>query len=177
MESPLFETICLLPGGGPLPSVQEWAAGRSRNCVKPEGEGKAIVSWVIGLWDNGLKVTIQFETPKVEHQEIFEGRFRSPANVSTLSSLAMVGQASSPNVGSDAMGVWIGALLISVFVLLSSLPATPQERRSRSILVLDQSQSTGVFFLQVFSGLRAAIDADASAHTTLFLRKSRPQPL
>lgn len=80
----------------------------------------------------------------------------------------MVGQASSPNVGSDAMGVWIGALLISVFVLLSSLPATPQERRSRSILVLDQSQSTGVFFLQVFSGLRAAIDADASAHTTLF---------
>ena len=66
------------------------------------------------------------------------------------------------------MGVWISALLISVFVFLSSLPATPQERRSRSILVLDQSQSTGVFFLQIFSGLRAAIDADASAHTTLF---------
>ena len=80
----------------------------------------------------------------------------------------MVGQSSSPNVGSDAMGVWISALLISVFVFLSSLPATPQERRSRSILVLDQSQSTGVFFLQIFSGLRAAIDADASAHTTLF---------
>ena len=66
------------------------------------------------------------------------------------------------------MGVWISALLISVFVFLSSLPATPQERRSRSILVLDQSQSTGVFFLQIFSGLRAAINADASAHTTLF---------
>ena len=80
----------------------------------------------------------------------------------------MVGQSSSLNVGSDAMGVWISALLISVFVFLSSLPATPQERRSRSILVLDQSQSTGVFFLQIFSGLRAAIDADASAHTTLF---------
>jgi signal transduction histidine kinase len=79
-----------------------------------------------------------------------------------------VRQASSPNVGSDAMGVWISALLISVFVFLSSLPATPQERRSRSILVLDQSQSSGVFFLQILSGLRAAIDADASAHTTLF---------
>ena len=42
-----------------MPSVQEGAAGRSRNCVKLEGEGKAIVSWVIGLWDNGLKATIQ----------------------------------------------------------------------------------------------------------------------
>jgi len=59
-------------------------------------------------------------------------------------------------------------MLLSVFVFISSLPAMAQERRSRSILVLDQSQSTGVFFLQIFSGLRAAINADASAHITLF---------
>ena len=62
----------------------------------------------------------------------------------------------------------ISALLISVFVFLTSLEVMPQQRRSRSILVLDQSQSTGAFFLQIFSGLRAAINADASAHTRLF---------
>ena len=57
---------------------------------------------------------------------------------------------------------------MSVAVVLTPLPVTAQELRSRSILVLDQSQSTGPFFLQIFSGLRAGIDADASAHTTLF---------
>ena len=66
------------------------------------------------------------------------------------------------------MGVWISALLMSVTIVLASLPVAAQEGRSRSILVLDQSQSTGPFFLQIFSGLRAGIDADASAHTTLF---------
>jgi len=43
-----------------------------------------------------------------------------------------------PNVGS-AMVAWIGALLIGVAVFLTSLPVTAQEGRSRSILVLDQS--------------------------------------
>jgi len=66
------------------------------------------------------------------------------------------------------MGVWISALLMSVAVVLTPLPVTAQELRSRSILVLDQSQSTGPFFLQIFSGLRAGIDGGAGAHTTLF---------
>jgi signal transduction histidine kinase len=66
------------------------------------------------------------------------------------------------------MGAWISALLTSVTIVLAPPAVAAQEGRSRSILVLDQSQSTGPFFLQVFSGLRAGIDADASAHTTLF---------
>lgn len=73
-----------------------------------------------------------------------------------------------PNFGSDAMIARISALSICVALVLTSLPVTAQEARSRSILVLDQSQSTGSFFLQIFSGLRAGIDADANAHTTLF---------
>lgn len=73
-----------------------------------------------------------------------------------------------PNGGSDAMIARISALLIGVAVFLTPLEVMAQEKRSRSILLLDQSQSTGMFFLQIFSGLRAAIDADASAHTTLF---------
>ena len=72
-----------------------------------------------------------------------------------------------PNVGS-AMVAWIGALLIGVAVFLTSLPVTAQEGRSRSILVLDQSEPAGSFYVQIFSGLRARINADASAHTTLF---------
>lgn len=73
-----------------------------------------------------------------------------------------------PNFGSDAMIARISALSICVALVLTSLPVTAQEARSRSILVLDQSQSTGSFFLQIFAGLRAGIDADASTHTTLF---------
>ncbi|MFG3593760.1 ABC transporter substrate binding protein [Bradyrhizobium sp. RDI18] len=73
-----------------------------------------------------------------------------------------------PNFGSDAMIARISALSICVALVLTSLPVTAQDGRSRSILVLDQSQSTGVFFLQIFSGLRARIDADTSAHTTIF---------
>ena len=43
-----------------------------------------------------------------------------------------------PNVGS-AMVAWISALLIGVAAFLTPLPVTAQEGRSRSILVLDQS--------------------------------------
>jgi len=73
-----------------------------------------------------------------------------------------------PNVGSDAMIARISALLISVTLFLTPLEVMAQQKRSRSLLLLDQSQSTGPFFLQIFSGLRAAIDADARAHTRLF---------
>src|SRR5215216_107127 len=72
-----------------------------------------------------------------------------------------------PNFGSDAMISRISSLFCLALVL-TQLPVTAQEGRSRSILVLDQSQSTGSFFLQIFAGLRAGIDGDASAHTTLF---------
>jgi signal transduction histidine kinase len=66
------------------------------------------------------------------------------------------------------MGAWISALLMSVVVVFTPLPVKGQEARSRSILVLDQSEPTGPFYLQIFSGLRAGINADTSAHTTLF---------
>jgi signal transduction histidine kinase len=66
------------------------------------------------------------------------------------------------------MGAWISVLLISVAVVLTPLAVMAKELRSRSILVLDQSEPAGVFFLQIFSGLRAMINADASAQTTLF---------
>jgi signal transduction histidine kinase len=66
------------------------------------------------------------------------------------------------------MGAWISALLMSIIIVLAPVPVTAQEGRSRSILVLDQSEPTGPFYLQILSGLRAGINADTSAYTTLF---------
>ena len=67
MDLPLFETIVRIPEGPALPSVMECMAGGSRNFVKPGHAGKAIVSRVIGLWDNDRKVNIT-----VEQKEFFE---------------------------------------------------------------------------------------------------------
>ena len=58
--------------------------------------------------------------------------------------------------------------MVCVVALLTPVQVVAQEARSRSILVLDQSEPTGSFYLQIFSGLRAGINADAGAHTTLF---------
>jgi len=74
------------------------------------------------------------------------------------------------------MGVWISALWMSVAVVLTPLPETAQEGRSRSILVLDQSEPTGPLSLQIFFGLRAGINADACARTT-FSPKASGEPL
>src|SRR4051794_30940525 len=77
-------------------------------------------------------------------------------------------ESSSPNLGSDAMIVWVSALLISVAVLLTPLPVTTQEGRSRSIPVLDQSDLRGPFYYSVFSGLRSALSSGGRSHITLY---------
>ena len=72
-----------------------------------------------------------------------------------------------PNVGS-AMVAWISALLIGVAAFLTPIPVTAQEGRSRSILVLDQSDLRGPFYYSVFSGLRSVLSADDRSHITIY---------
>src|SRR6476620_4491603 len=71
------------------------------------------------------------------------------------------------NVGS-VMVAWISALLVGVAAFLTPLQVMAEERRSRSILVLDQSDMRGPFYYQVFSGLRSVVNADSQAHITLY---------
>lgn len=60
-----------------------------------------------------------------------------------------------------------GLILCLIAVLVPvRLPVT--EMRARSILVLDQSESRGPFYYQIFSGLRSAVNADTRSHTTLY---------
>ena len=54
-------------------------AGGSRHCVKPGRVGKAIVSRVIGLWDNDRKANIT-----VEQKEFFEDVPAVSVNVSNF---------------------------------------------------------------------------------------------
>ena len=72
-----------------------------------------------------------------------------------------------PNVGS-AMVAWISALLVGVAAFLTPLQVTAEERRSRSILVLDQSDLRGPFYYSVFSGLRSVLSADDRSHITIY---------
>jgi signal transduction histidine kinase len=53
-------------------------------------------------------------------------------------------------------------------VLLSPVNLQAQETRARSILVLDQSEPRGPFYFQIFSGIRAELNADERAHTSLY---------
>jgi signal transduction histidine kinase len=62
----------------------------------------------------------------------------------------------------------LSALFFSVAALLTPIQVTAQEARSRSILVLDQSDLPGPFYHQVFSGLRSAVTADRQSHITLY---------
>jgi len=72
-----------------------------------------------------------------------------------------------PNVGS-AMVAWISALLVGVAAFLTPLQVMAEERRSRSILVLDQSDLRGPFYYSVFSGLRSVLSADDRSHITIY---------
>ena len=72
-----------------------------------------------------------------------------------------------PNVGS-AMVAWISALLVGVAAFLTPLQVTAEERRSRSILVLDQSDLRGPFYYSVFSGLRSVLSADDRSQITIY---------
>jgi signal transduction histidine kinase len=66
------------------------------------------------------------------------------------------------------MIAWVSALLIAATVFLSPLQVTAQEGRSRSILVLTQSDLRGPFYHSVFSGLRSALSSDGQSHITLY---------
>ena len=66
------------------------------------------------------------------------------------------------------MIAWVSALLIAATVFLTSLPVVAQEGRSRSILVLDQSDLRGPFYHSVFSGLRSAFSSGGRSHITLY---------
>jgi signal transduction histidine kinase len=61
----------------------------------------------------------------------------------------------------------IGLIVCLTAVLVPAhLPAA--EMRARSILVLDQSESRGPFYHQIFTGLRSVVNADTRSHTTLY---------
>ncbi|KRQ90419.1 histidine kinase [Bradyrhizobium valentinum] len=66
------------------------------------------------------------------------------------------------------MIVRISALLISVALVVAPLQVAAQEARSRSILVLNQSDLRGPFYYLVFSGLRSVLSADDRSHLTLY---------
>ena len=51
-------------------------------------------------------------------------------------------------------------LIAGLFVLLVSTGLSAQDRRPRSVLVLDQSNLRGPFYYQLSAGLRAPLDAD-----------------
>ena len=139
-------------------------AGGSRHCVKPARVGKAIVSRVIGLWDNDRKASIT-----VGQEEFFEDVPAVSVNVSNFNffgdgGIIFIG----PNLGSGAMVAWISALLIGVAAIPTLLQVMAEERRSRSILVLDQSDLRGPFYYAVFSGLRSILSADDRSHITIY---------
>ena len=57
-------------------------------------------------------------------------------------------------------------LCLTAVLVPARLPAA--EMRARSILVLDQSESRGPFYYQIFSGLRSVVNADTRSPTTLY---------
>jgi signal transduction histidine kinase len=66
------------------------------------------------------------------------------------------------------MMVRVAGLILCLTALLAPVRLLAAETRARSILVLDQSEATGPFYYQVFSGLRATVSADTRSHTTLY---------
>jgi signal transduction histidine kinase len=66
------------------------------------------------------------------------------------------------------MIVRVAGLILCLTALLAPVRVPAAEMRTRSILVLDQSEATGPFYYQVFSGLRARVSADTRSHTTLY---------
>jgi signal transduction histidine kinase len=66
------------------------------------------------------------------------------------------------------MMVRITGLILCLTALLVPVHLPAAEMHARSILVLDQSESRGPFYYQIFSGLRSAMNADTRSHTTLY---------
>lgn len=66
------------------------------------------------------------------------------------------------------MFIRISGLTVCLVLLLFPLEAQAQDTRARSILVLDQSEPRGPFYFQIFSGIRAEVNADSHAHISLY---------
>src|SRR3954452_18391482 len=59
-------------------------------------------------------------------------------------------------------------LIIWLTALFASIHSAAADTLARSILVLNQSEVSGPFYYQIFSGLRAAVNANTGSHTTLY---------
>jgi signal transduction histidine kinase len=62
----------------------------------------------------------------------------------------------------------IGALLVCLAALLPASKPSAAESRPHSILYLDQSDLRGPFYFQIFSALRAQLDANSAEPITLY---------
>ncbi len=62
----------------------------------------------------------------------------------------------------------ITGLIVCLTAVLVSVHLPAAEMRARSILVLDQSESRGPFYYQIFTGLCSVVNADSRFHTTLY---------
>ena len=62
----------------------------------------------------------------------------------------------------------ITGLIVCLTAVLVSVHLPAAEMRARSILVLDQSESRGPFYYQIFTGLCSVVNADTRFHTTLY---------
>lgn len=60
------------------------------------------------------------------------------------------------------------ALTIALAAVWTSSHCAAAELRPRSVLVLDQSEPRGPFYFQIYTGIRAELDPDTRAHTSLF---------
>lgn len=66
------------------------------------------------------------------------------------------------------MSIRIRGLVLCAVLLLMPACLRAGELRPRSILVLDQSDLRGSFYYEVFSAIRAAVNADGRSHITLY---------
>lgn len=62
--------------------------------------------------------------------------------------------------------IWITGLVVWLAAPWQPVGAFADAPRPRSMLILDQSEARGPFYYQIFSGIRAAVNADTEAHVT-----------
>jgi signal transduction histidine kinase len=77
---------------------------------------------------------------------------------------------SDVSLGRDprVMSLRITGLIVCLTAVLVSVHLPEAEMGARSILVLDQSESRGPFYYQIFTGLCSVVNADSRFHTTLY---------
>lgn len=71
---------------------------------------------------------------------------------------------------SNAMfrAIWITGLVVWLAAPWQPVGAFADAPRPRSMLILDQSEARGPFYYQIFSGIRAAVNADSESHVTIY---------